>query len=100
MSAVNEYYTAQTSVMGYAKLAQHVINNTGSGAVANQEVANAVGQAAYNPAFQTNLALGLANADFAVIQGNVFQAPTLADVATAHENVFSNLGILLSSTEN
>lgn len=44
MTALNAYYSAQTSVRGYATLALEVINDTGRGVLANLEVANAVGQ--------------------------------------------------------
>ena len=87
---------------GYAQLALQVLNNTGAGQVANQEVTNAVGQAAYTPAFQAQLALSLAEQDFADIKGSGsattgYQVPTLAQVAADHLVVFNNLNIPITA---
>ena len=97
LSALASYYSVQTPIRGYAQLAIQVLNDTGLGIVANKEVANAVGQSVYTPAFQADPALQLANRDFAIIGDNNHQVPTLADDATIHQDAFFSLGIPITA---
>ncbi|HVZ08374.1 beta strand repeat-containing protein [Rhodopila sp.] len=110
ISALNTYYSVQqynpgtgALMRGYAGLALQVLNNTGSGVIANQQVKSAVGAATWNStvsngtSYQTNLALQLATADFNGISTSGGQVPTLSQVATDHYNVFGNLDIPITA---
>ena len=82
---------------GYAQLALDVLNNYGLGAVANQDVENAVGQSNYTSAFKATLAYDLAKQDFSDIQASGYKIPTLAQVATDHLTVFNSLNIPITA---
>ena len=97
-AALLQYYQAQvtgdpSSNRGYAQAAIDVINNVGSGAVANLNVQNAVGASAYTDQFKSNISLSLATQDLSQITGNNDLMPTLAQVADEHATVFGELGI-------
>ena len=97
ISDLTTYYSTQiytpgtqTVMRGYAQLALDVLSNSGLGVVANKDVENAVGQANYTSAFKATLAYDLAKQDFSNITAHGNQVPTLAQVATDHQLVFSN----------
>ena len=84
ISDLTTYYSTQiytpgtqTVMRGYVQLALDVLNNSGLGVVANQEVEDAVGQTNYTSAFKATLAYDLAKQDFSDIHASGYQVPTL-----------------------
>jgi hypothetical protein len=104
ISDLKTYYSVQiyepgteTVMRGYARLALEVLDDTGSGAVADDEVENAVGRASYTAKNAATLAYDLAFQDYTGIGLNGNEVPTLAQVATEHETVFGALGIPITA---
>lgn len=96
---LEDYYAVQTETVsgyayrGYATEALQVLENTGFGIIANQEVKLAIGSSNDTPAFQAQLEFDLASTDDDQITTNNNQVPTLTEDEQDHAAVFPILGL-------
>ena len=81
LNYINLYYSSQTDIRGYGTDALDVINNQGRfGAVANQEVIDAIGATQFANLHAT-LQVQVATADMALIAADPSSVPTSDQIA-------------------